>query len=739
MAGARDPLGPAGSIATLEPPPAGPPPTVLSTASPPNCKAEAGPDKPGRTDFAIKPIAQLLWETPVFSPQQLAVARHVAERYRGAVGPLLSRTLPPGVPDRRAGFLEPTGERIEALASLGERWPQTGELLAALGRGASVAPEELALALPAAEQEAFARALAQSGVARRAVRAERKAPCTEGATQPPSSTASAAAGQGPDGDGESEAHAGSLVARATRQTLSAIFADVANRRGDIFLVHGSPAISELVLQIARRCLSRRRQVVVIVPDVRAIRRLVPALRAGLPPGEVATLHGRMSSTDRRSAWQAMLSRAPGVVVGAHMAMMAPLGEPGAVIVLDEHSDLHKNGRTPRYHTRDVALWFARQHGAFAVLVSPSPDPATLWRAKRGAFRYVDLRGMADDDVAARGGGHAVDVLDMRHELRVANTSLISRRLHASLTDALRRGDQAILLLNRRGTNTQLICARCGYLAQCRGCSVALTYHAEDAALVCHYCNARYAVLQMCPNCPSRRLSYLGAGTHRVEQELRERFPGARIARLDRDSSRGPTADRATARCFANGDIDLIIGTKLLATRGLLPPAQLVAVLNADVTLHFPDYRAAQATYEMLRGIDACVRPDGRLLIQTYGPEHWAIQAIAQRSPALFYREELRQRRVLGYPPFTHIARLLWCHANAERCRAEAESLAARLEERRAELRLATAAVVGPAPAYLERLRGKSRWQIFLRGHGFAPLLDVVPRGWTVDIDPVSTL
>ncbi len=704
----------------------------------------------GGDEGSFKPLARILWNTPLLSADQLALGQHISAKYRGALGPTLQRMLPEGARKADAGSLRliPGAAMSDASRTA---WPDAGSLFTLLEQRRPVSPERVAGVYPDARQRLFVASLLEQGCAE-VVAAQR--PCPAGHAP------SAQAGVGQTTQDDATRHDGDAAPSGTLRTaLSAIFTDVANRRGGVFVLHGEPDPVVATLQIARRCESLGLQLLVLMPELRASDDLVASLRARFPAIDggrqrVAVFHGRMKPADRAAQWRLISEEAPLLLIGSRAAVLAPLPKLGAIVVLDEQSHSYKLDQSPRFHVRDLAVWRARHAHATVALVSRTCDPVTYWRARKGVFHYYDVRKQAEPQARAATWRSTAQraqpappvtpplcpmIIDLRHELRMSNVTVLSRMLRSALAQTLGAGGQAVLLLNRRGTHTQHICTRCGYVARCRRCSVAMTYHGDADELVCHYCNERQPGTGDCPNCPDRTLRFVGVGTQRVEAELKRAFPQARVGRLDRDSSSNQRDDRRIVKAFASKSLDILVGTQLVVADKLLPPVALAAVLNADLTLHLPDYRAADRTFYLLERMRDRVSPGGRLLVQTYCPDHWVVHAFVAGDQTLFYREELRQRRTLRYPPYAQLVRLLYQHRDSAVCQAKAQELANRLEHKCAELALADATIAGPAPATIERLKGNARWQIFLRGSHLDALLDAVPNGWQIDIDPVSTL
>jgi primosomal protein N' (replication factor Y) len=338
----------------------------------------------------------------------------------------------------------------------------------------------------------------------------------------------------------------------------------------------------------------------------------------------------------------------------------------------------------------------------------------------------------------------VQIVDLRQELRAGNRSIFSRALQQAMTEALDAGEQMILFLNRRGTATFIMCRDCGHVLKCPRCEVPLTYHGAREELVCHHCNRRSAVPSVCPNCQSKRVKFFGLGTQRVEAVTREFFPQARLLRWDRDATGGKDAHDIFLERFINHEADVMIGTQMVAKGLDLPLVTLVGVINADTALYLPDFRAGERTFQILTQVAGRAGRSvlgGKVIVQTYTPEHDCIRAASRHDYEGFYRQELDFRREQGYPPFRRLAQLVYAHHNAARCEEEVDKLYRLLRGKIARLGLPGVDLIGPAPCFRRRLRGKYRWQIVVRAADPRVLLAdmVFPLGWRIDIDPVSLL
>jgi primosomal protein N' (replication factor Y) len=333
---------------------------------------------------------------------------------------------------------------------------------------------------------------------------------------------------------------------------------------------------------------------------------------------------------------------------------------------------------------------------------------------------------------------------MRQEVSSGNPSIISRELEISLRQTLEANQQAILFLNRRGTSTLVRCRKCGYTARCPRCSITLTYHKLLAKVVCHRCGFSKASPQTCPQCLQQKIGYFGYGTQAIEDEIRHLFPNARPARWDLDTASSQSKHKSILAGFLSGKSNVLIGTQMIAKGLDLPGITLAGLVNADIGLIVPDFRACERTFQLLCQVAGRAGRGfwpGRVIVQTYCPNHYAIQLASKHDYATFYKKELAYRRQFNYPPFSKMIRMVFNHSNANRCRDEAKRMAFLLTSESKRLGMADMTVMGPTPAPVQRLRGRYRWQIVLRGIKPKDLLDMVtvPSGWSVDVDPIGVL
>ncbi len=479
-----------------------------------------------------------------------------------------------------------------------------------------------------------------------------------------------------------------------------------------------------------------RPVLLLVPEIALALPIVDRLRADLD-ARIALLHSGLGAGERSDEWRRVRAGTVDLVVGTRLAVLAPLADVGLVIVDEEHEATYKSDRTPRLQARDSAIRLAELAGAAVVLGSATPAVDTVGRVKAGSWRRVVLPSRPS------GAPPVVEVVDLRAELAAGNRGLISTRLAeelAALDPAA--GERAILVINRRGSASVVMCRDCGSVQACPECERPLVFHQAGMSLRCHHCGTAAPLATRCPVCASPRIRYLGGGTERLEREVRDRFRGLRVGRLDRDVVERKGAAERLIDAFTEGRLDVLVGTSLV-TKGLdIPEVTLVGVVSADIALNLPDERAAERTYQLLaQAVGRAGRGDrpGLAIIQSYQPEHPAIVAVATADPAAFYDAELDARRRFGSPPFGKLVKLTIGLEDPDAAERGAHGLAETLRARAAE-RGSDTAVIGPAPAFLRRRAGKWRWNLVLRGSQPAGLLDGGPDApWSVDVDPETLL
>jgi primosomal protein N' (replication factor Y) len=520
-----------------------------------------------------------------------------------------------------------------------------------------------------------------------------------------------------------------------------------------FLLHGvtGSGKTEVYLQALERTVALDKRAIVLVPEISLTPQTVRRFGERFP-GQVAVMHSGLSLGEHFDMWHEVRAGHYAVVIGPRGALFAPQPDLGLVVIDEEHEWTYKQQEgSPRYHTRLAAEELCRLTGAVLVLGSATPDVESHFRSALGGSRQLlelsqRLQRTESGDVAPSALPQ-VEVVDLRQELKAGNRSIFSRSLTAAISGALSAEEQVILFLNRRGTASFLQCRDCGHVPTCTSCAVSLTLHSAlggQNRLVCHYCRRTRPVARTCPQCGSSRIRQLGLGTERVEDEARRAFPGARTLRWDRDVTRGRDAhERILARFLAH-EADILIGTQMVAKGLDMPLVTLVGVISADTALRFPDFRSGERTFQLLEQVAGRAGRGprgGRVIIQTYSPEHYAVAAAAKHDYHALYSQEVEFRQRLGYPPFGRLARLVFAHTGEEYAREQAAAMVRYLRGERDQRGLPNLDILGPGPSFVPRLRGRWRWQLIVRGEDPTELLAEVafPRGWTVDIDPVSLL
>ena len=509
--------------------------------------------------------------------------------------------------------------------------------------------------------------------------------------------------------------------------------------------------TEVYLQALAHCMAAGKRAIVLVPELSLTPQTVARFEARFP-GQVALLHGSLSPARHWEEWWAVYRGERGIVVGPRSALFAPQHALGLIILDEEHEWTYKQtDSAPRYHARDVANQMARITGATVVLGSATPDLGTAYAAERGAIGRLILPSRIERSGAATNLPD-VRVVDMRAELRQGNRSVFSKHLQERLRHTLDTGKQAILFLNRRGSAGIVECRNCGHVIKCSRCDTPLTLHAAESlsanrradTLICHHCNKRRQVPSACPNCHSPRIRSLGAGTQKIVEEVSALLPGARVLRWDRDTASTAASHADLLGVFQSGEADILVGTQMIAKGLDLPAVTLVGVVLADLGLNSPDFRASERTFQLLTQVAGRAgrgSTPGEVLIQSYQPEHYAIQAAALQDFPAFYRQEMQYRRDHGNPPLARLVRLMFSHNHADSARKEANQIASTLRQVAREWDMRDVDVVGPAPGYPPRLRGVWRWHVFIRATNPHLLLDKVelPLAWVVDVDPVSVI
>lgn len=507
--------------------------------------------------------------------------------------------------------------------------------------------------------------------------------------------------------------------------------------------------TEIYLQAIDKVLQSGGEAIVLVPEISLTPQTVERFKSRL--GEkVAIYHSRLSDGERYDEWLRMKKGKAKVVVGARSAIFSPFNNLKLIIIDEEHETSYKQTSHPKYQTRDVAEKRAKLNEAVTILGTATPSLEAYYRVKTGDYEFANLSKRIDNKPLP-----PVEVVDMREELKEGNRSMFSQNLTEAIEDRLAKNEQILLFLNRRGFSTFVLCRECGFVLECPNCDVSLTYHADQKLLRCHYCDYQRSIPDICPECESRYIRYFGIGTQKVEKAVKESFPEARILRMDVDTTTRKGAHQKIINQFKNGEADILLGTQMIAKGHDFANVTLVGVITADTSLNFPDFRAAENTFQLLTQVAGRAgrgEVTGKVIVQTYDPEHYSIQLAKEHDYESFYSYEIETRREMNYPPFSHLINLIIKGENEEKVSKIANQLGVILNKK-IEKEKMEGQILGPVPAPLEKLRGKYRWQIILKSDnltqmrrlnqcGLEILNDSVDLGSVminVDVDPIGML
>ena len=700
-----------------------------------------------QTGPAVKPIAAVIDAEPFVPPHVVELCRWVAEYYLAGIGDAIAVAMPPGARAKASGFKT---RRVAALTVLGsDPSPPRHRGLTPRQQAALDVLAGAPAGLPLPElRERGVTADVLSRLAARGLVAIRP----EADERDPFERSALSAT--PDRD------------RALTSEQAAAFEQLAalgdTRAFHVALLHGvtGSGKTEVYLRLADRVCRAGRQVLMLVPEI-ALTPSVAGLFRATFGDRVAIQHSALSDGERHDQWQRIHRGDVDLVIGTRSAVFAPLARLGLVIVDEEHDSSYKQEEAPRYHGRDVAIVRASREQALVVLGSATPSMESYQNADGGKYARASLeRRVLDRPLAA------VTLVNMREEYADEGPDVvISRALAAGIEDRLTRGEQVLVLLNRRGYSTSVFCRQCGDTFECPNCSISLTVHtarqagapprtparwgAQGWRARCHYCNYSMTVPKQCRKCAAPYLEQAGFGTEKVEEQLRDRFPDARIGRVDRDSVRRKGALTSLLSRFAAGELDVLVGTQMIAKGHDFPRVTLVGVISADVGLGLADFRAGERTFQLLTQVAGRAgrgERTGEAIVQTLYPEHYSIQLACRQDYPGFFERELKFRRGMKYPPFVALINAVVRGRTFDDAMQTATDIVRRLEPATVS---GSFVILGPAPAPLQRLRGEHRVQFFLKGTRRAEMraalrtvlqeMPDVRRRVTIDVDPLNVL
>lgn len=528
-----------------------------------------------------------------------------------------------------------------------------------------------------------------------------------------------------------------------------ITAAIDGNRHERFLLHGvtGSGKTEVYMRAAQHCTEQGKSVIMLVPEISLTTQIIDRFIGRFGAERIAVLHSKLSMGERYDEWTRIRNGQVDIVIGARSAVFAPLENLGLILIDEEHETTYKSDMTPKYDTVEVALKRLQVHKGVLVCGSATPSVVTNYRAEQGIYTKLQLTERYN-----RVALPEVEVVDMRHELKSGNKTMISQTLYDEIGENLKQGKQIILFLNRRGYSTFISCRECGTVLECPHCGISLTYHKENDRARCHYCGHEIIPPKKCPDCGSKYIRYFGVGTEKVEETVKEMFPEAAVERLDLDSVKKKGSIDALLNRFRKGKTDILIGTQLVAKGLDFRNVGLVGIISADVTLHIPDFRSPERTFQLItqaagragRGDDV-----GRVIIQSYTPENYAVQRAAAQDYSGFYDEEVQLRQMMGYPPYSDLFQLVFASKSESAAKQGAELWYQQITEMLSEDESMN--VLRPQPAHMNKIKETYRYCMLIkcpqgRRRSYAETLEIIKEKnkdkkstytVTADINPYS--
>ncbi len=682
-------------------------------------------------DLEIKNVHELLDETPVCGKEILQLARWVADYYACPIGEVIKAALPPGMSPKRktATVVQPKLRRFVRLLQ-----PSVSEKLTeAQRRVLDTLTARGPMLLQSLIKDASVSASTVSSLAKKAlvetyIEAIRRDPLAENL-------------------GISDVEHNLTLGQ------SAVLAEIEEQMNageySAFLLHGvtGSGKTEVYMRAMNKALSLGRSAMMLVPEIALTPVFSRRLRARFGD-QVAIFHSSLQKGERFDEWTRVRNGEARVVIGTRSAVFAPVKNLGLIVVDEEHESSYRQQESPYYNARDVAIVRAQKESATVVLGSATPSLESFYNARKGKYQFVRL----PERIGARPMAEA-KIVDMRDVFaRHGKPRVFSDELLEAIRETRERGEQSIILLNRRGYSSYILCRSCGETVQCPNCDVTLTYHRSERVIVCHYCNHREPVPRVCPSCSKKYIYYVGEGTEQLEEMLKLLFPALRVARIDRDTTARRKVFEQSLADFSAGRIDTLVGTQMLAKGHDFPNVTLVGVVSVDAGLALPDFRSAERTFQLITQVAGRAgrgdRP-GRVLIQTYHPYHYSLRHACAQDYETFFEEELRYRQNHSYPPFVALASLLIHGPDLNRVRSDSLELRKQLDLVNQDRKCR---ILGPAPAPLSRLKGEHRFQMLIKSRSRKHLREVADaalkavadsgvnmRSINLEIDPVSIM
>ncbi|MBG9450237.1 primosomal protein N' [Cytobacillus firmus] len=545
----------------------------------------------------------------------------------------------------------------------------------------------------------------------------------------------------PFGDREFERTEPLSLTEEQRKAIIPILNSIEDNRHETFLLYGvtGSGKTEVYLQSIQRVLEDGKEAIVLVPEISLTPQMVKRFK-GRFGDQVAVMHSGLSAGEKYDEWRKIQRKEVKVVVGARSAIFAPFENLGIIIIDEEHETSYKQEENPRYHARDAAIKRAENHNCPVVLGSATPSLESFARAQKGVYHLLTLENRMNNQALP-----AVDIIDMREELREGNRSMFSRKLLEKIKDRLGKKEQIVLFLNKRGHSSFVMCRDCGYVINCPHCDISLTYHRYNQQMKCHYCGYEASVPNACPECESEHIRYFGTGTQKVEEELAKILPEAKVIRMDVDTTSRKGAHEKLLDQFQEGHADILLGTQMIAKGLDFPNITLVGVLSADTMLHLPDFRSSEKTFQLLTQVSGRAgrhELEGEVIIQTYTPEHYSIELAGEQDYDKFYDREMMVRKIHRYPPFFYISLVTVSHEELMKAVSVTEKITQYIQSKLS----AESIVLGPVASPIPRINNRYRYQCLIKykrepelGQTLKKILDnyqqeISAGGLTVSID-----
>ena len=509
-----------------------------------------------------------------------------------------------------------------------------------------------------------------------------------------------------------------------KEAFDKINETIKNKQYREFLLYGvtGSGKTEIYLQLIGEVLKKEKTAIVLVPEISLTPQMVDRFIARFGEEKIAVLHSKLSIGERFDQWNKIKNGECKIVIGARSAIFAPVENLGLIVIDEEHDSSYKSETNPRYNAKELAGYIAKKNNIPLVLGSATPDICTYYKAENKQIELLELSRRANDSNLPD-----VEIIDLKQELANGNRSILSTKLYSEIEENLRNKRQTILFLNRRGYSTFVMCRDCGYVVKCKNCNITMTYHLKTNKLKCHYCGHEEKSINTCPECNSKNIKYFGTGTQKLEQEINKIFPEASTIRMDVDTVSKKNSHEETLNKFKNENIDILIGTQMVVKGHHFPNVTLVGVIAADSSLYIEDYRANERTFQILTQVAGRAGREklpGKVIVQTYNPDNFAIECSKKQDYNIFYETEIELRKQLKYPPFCDIISIGLVDSNESNIKTISERLYKNINSLIKKYNLQTM-IYKPLPCPIDKIKNKYRWRIILKGKLNNTLIDII--------------